>query len=106
MRVLTVWTLTNADSTRSNVSLNLFLKHDITLSASKVFLSLFKGQLTAVENFSQHTQIAALMADIRMDEQGLVLTMVQDGPYLQMTSLVEKSSAANDGKLKPGKKNQ
>lgn len=46
------------------------------------------------------------MAEIGMDEQGLALTMVRDGPYLQVTSLFEKSSAANDGKLKPGKKNQ
>lgn len=41
-----------------------------------------------------------------MDEQGLALTIVQGGPYLQITSLVEKSFAVNDGKLKPGKKNQ
>lgn len=66
----------NGDSTFSNVSLNLLLKNDITLLASKVFLSLFKGQLTALENFSQHTQIAALMAEIGVDEQGLALAMV------------------------------
>ncbi|NXW00726.1 PDZD9 protein, partial [Fregetta grallaria] len=33
---------------------------------------------------------------------GLGLIIIQNGPYLQITSLVEKSSAANDGKLKPG----
>lgn len=75
MRGLTVWALKNGESTCSNVSLNLLLKNGVTLSASKVFLSLFEGQLTALEN-SQHTQIAALMADTRMDEQGLALTMV------------------------------
>ncbi|KAM6379392.1 PDZ domain-containing protein 9 [Pluvialis apricaria] len=36
-----------------------------------------------------------------MSEQGLGLIIIQNGPYLQITSLVEKSSAANDGKLKP-----
>ncbi|KFQ87293.1 PDZ domain-containing protein 9, partial [Phoenicopterus ruber ruber] len=51
---------------------------------------------------SQHTLIAALKANIRMGEQGLGLIIIQNGPYLQITSLVEKSSAANDGKLKPG----
>ncbi|XP_010001615.1 PREDICTED: PDZ domain-containing protein 9 [Chaetura pelagica] len=61
-----------------------------------------KGQLPALENVSQHTLIAALKANIRMSEQGLGLIIIQNGPYLQITSLVEKSSAANDGKLKPG----
>ncbi|NWH52946.1 PDZD9 protein, partial [Fregata magnificens] len=51
---------------------------------------------------SQHTLIASLKANIRMGEQGLGLIVIQNGPYLQITSLVEKSSAANDGKLKPG----
>ncbi|NXF44431.1 PDZD9 protein, partial [Oceanites oceanicus] len=51
---------------------------------------------------SQHPLIAALKANIRMSEQGLGLIIIQNGPYLQITSLVEKSSAANDGKLKPG----
>ncbi|XP_059340650.1 collagen alpha-1(I) chain-like [Ammospiza nelsoni] len=67
---------------------------------------LFLWLLTALEDFSQHTQIAALMAETGMDEQGLALTMVQGGPYLQITSLEEKSFAFNDGKPKPGKKNQ
>lgn len=80
------------------------MKNDLTLSASNVFLSLFKRLLTALEDFSQHIQIAALMAEIGMDEQGLALTMVQGGPYLQIKSLDENSSAANDGKLKPGKR--
>ncbi|XP_063270207.1 PDZ domain-containing protein 9 [Prinia subflava] len=62
---------------------------------------LFLWQLRALEN-SQHTQIAALMAETGMDEQGLAPTMVQHGPYLQITSLAEKSPAANNGKLKPG----
>ncbi|XP_074741812.1 PDZ domain-containing protein 9 [Strix uralensis] len=48
------------------------------------------------------TKRPALKANIRMGEQGLGLTIIQNGPYLQMTSLVEKSSAANEGKLKPG----
>ncbi|XP_051488673.1 PDZ domain-containing protein 9 [Apus apus] len=61
-----------------------------------------RGQLPALENVSQHTLIAAFKANIRMSEQGLGLIIIQNGPYLQITSLVEKSSAANDGKLKPG----
>ncbi|XP_069666183.1 PDZ domain-containing protein 9 isoform X2 [Haliaeetus albicilla] len=61
-----------------------------------------KRQLPALENISQHTLIAALKANIRMGEQGLGLIIIQNGPYLQITSLVEKSSAANNGKLKPG----
>ncbi|XP_009574166.1 PREDICTED: PDZ domain-containing protein 9 [Fulmarus glacialis] len=61
-----------------------------------------KRQLPAPENISQHRLIAALKANIRMSEQGLGLIIIQNGPYLQITSLVEKSSAANDGKLKPG----
>lgn len=70
------------------------------------FSSLFEGQLPALENVSQHTLIATLKANIRMSEQGLGLIIIQNGPYLQITSLVEKSFAANDGKLKPGKKKQ
>ncbi|KAM6299244.1 PDZ domain-containing protein 9 [Aegotheles albertisi] len=61
-----------------------------------------KGQLPALENVSQHTLIASLKANIRMREQGLGLIIIQNGPYLQITSLVENSSAANNGKLKPG----
>uniref|UniRef100_A0A8C4P7J4 PDZ domain containing 9 n=1 Tax=Dromaius novaehollandiae TaxID=8790 RepID=A0A8C4P7J4_DRONO len=37
-----------------------------------------------------------------MGEQGLGLIIIQNGPYLQITSLVEKSSAAQNGRLKPG----
>ncbi|XP_030315474.1 PDZ domain-containing protein 9 [Calypte anna] len=60
-----------------------------------------KGQFPAPENISQHMLIAALKANIRVTEQGLGLIIIQNGPYLQITSLVEKSSAAKDGKLKP-----
>nr|XP_009492043.1 PREDICTED: PDZ domain-containing protein 9 [Pelecanus crispus] len=37
-----------------------------------------------------------------MGEQGVGLIIIQNGPYLQITSLFEKSSVAKDGKLKPG----
>ncbi|XP_009985883.1 PREDICTED: PDZ domain-containing protein 9 [Tauraco erythrolophus] len=60
-----------------------------------------KRQLPALENVSQHALITALKANIRMSEKGLGLIIIQNGPYLQITSLVEKSSAANNGKLKP-----
>lgn len=106
MRDLTVWTIKNGYNTCSNVSLNVFLKNDITLSTSKIFLSLFKGQLPELGNISQQTLITAVKANIRMGERGLGLIVIQNGSYLQITSLVEKSSAAKDGKLKPGKKYQ
>uniref|UniRef100_A0A8V5GQG5 Uncharacterized protein n=1 Tax=Melopsittacus undulatus TaxID=13146 RepID=A0A8V5GQG5_MELUD len=38
----------------------------------------------------------------KMGKHGLGLIVIQNGPYLQITSIVEKSSAANNGKLKPG----
>uniref|UniRef100_A0A8B9NWP4 PDZ domain containing 9 n=1 Tax=Apteryx owenii TaxID=8824 RepID=A0A8B9NWP4_APTOW len=56
----------------------------------------------ALENVSQRTLSTTLKANIRMGEQGLGLIIIQNGPYLQITSLVEKSSAAHNGKLKPG----
>uniref|UniRef100_A0A8B9UHD1 PDZ domain containing 9 n=1 Tax=Anas zonorhyncha TaxID=75864 RepID=A0A8B9UHD1_9AVES len=43
-----------------------------------------------------------LRANIRTGKQGLGLIIIQNGPYLQIMCLVEKSSAAKDGKLKPG----
>ncbi|KAK2533547.1 hypothetical protein Q9233_004761 [Columba guinea] len=60
------------------------------------------GQLPELGNISQQTLITAVKANIRMGERGLGLIVIQNGSYLQITSLVEKSSAANDGKLKPG----
>ncbi|OPJ87543.1 PDZ domain-containing protein 9 [Patagioenas fasciata monilis] len=61
-----------------------------------------KRQLPELGNISQQTLITAVKANIRMGERGLGLIVIQNGSYLQITSLVEKSSAANDGKLKPG----
>ncbi|PKK21863.1 PDZ domain containing 9 [Columba livia] len=60
------------------------------------------GHLPELGNISQQTLITAVKANIRMGERGLGLIVIQNGSYLQITSLVEKSSAANDGKLKPG----
>ncbi|CAM9536247.1 unnamed protein product [Bubo scandiacus] len=64
------------------------------------------GNETKIKFFSHFFKgpalIAALKANIRMGEQGLGLIIIQNGPYRQITSLVEKSSAANEGKLKPG----
>uniref|UniRef100_A0A8C4JWI7 PDZ domain containing 9 n=2 Tax=Dromaius novaehollandiae TaxID=8790 RepID=A0A8C4JWI7_DRONO len=59
-------------------------------------------QLPTLENVPQHARSATLKANIRMGEQGLGLIIIQNGPYLQITSLVEKSSAAQNGRLKPG----
>lgn len=102
---LTVWTIKNGYSTCLNVSLNILLKNDITLSTGKIFLSFLEGQLPALENVCQHILIAALKANIRMSEQGLDLIIIQNGPYLHITSLVEKSFAANNGKLNQVKRN-
>uniref|UniRef100_A0A672TT79 PDZ domain containing 9 n=1 Tax=Strigops habroptila TaxID=2489341 RepID=A0A672TT79_STRHB len=102
MRDLTVWTIKTGSGTCSNVSLNLLLKNYITLLTSKIFLSLFTGQMPSLESLFQYTLVAVLKATIKMSKQGLGLIVIQNGPYLQITSIVEKSSAANNGKLKPG----
>lgn len=104
MRDLTVLTIKTGSSTYSNASLNLL--NYITLSTSKIFLSLFKGQVPSLESIFRCTLVAVLKATIRMGKHGLGLIVIQNGPYLQITSIVEKSSAANDGKLQPGKKNR
>ncbi|NWJ00101.1 PDZD9 protein, partial [Crypturellus undulatus] len=49
-----------------------------------------------------HALSATIKANIRMGEQGLGLIVIQNGSYLQITNLVEESSAAHSGKLKPG----
>ncbi|NXA38577.1 PDZD9 protein, partial [Eudromia elegans] len=49
-----------------------------------------------------HALSATVKANIRMGEQGLGLIVIKNGPYLQITNLVEESSAAHNGKLKPG----
>ncbi|XP_013032501.3 PDZ domain-containing protein 9 [Anser cygnoides] len=60
------------------------------------------GQLPALESITQHRRTTVLKANIRTGKQGLGLIIIQNGPYLQIICLVEKSSAAKDGKLKPG----
>ncbi|CAM5086851.1 unnamed protein product [Natator depressus] len=65
-------------------------------------LSLSKGQFPALEKISEHTLSATLKTNIKMGEQGLGLIVIQNGPYLQITSLVQKGSAAKNGRLKPG----
>ncbi|XP_030337486.1 PDZ domain-containing protein 9 isoform X2 [Strigops habroptila] len=59
-------------------------------------------QMPSLESLFQYTLVAVLKATIKMSKQGLGLIVIQNGPYLQITSIVEKSSAANNGKLKPG----
>ncbi|XP_030337485.1 PDZ domain-containing protein 9 isoform X1 [Strigops habroptila] len=58
-------------------------------------------QMPSLESLFQYTLVAVLKATIKMSKQGLGLIVIQNGPYLQITSIVEKSSAANNGKLKP-----
>ncbi|XP_074961186.1 PDZ domain-containing protein 9 [Phalacrocorax aristotelis] len=48
--------------------------------------------LPAEGNMSDHTLIASLKANIRIGEQGLGLIVIRNGPYLQITSLVELCS--------------
>ncbi|XP_068555749.1 PDZ domain-containing protein 9 [Anas acuta] len=60
------------------------------------------GQSPALGNITQHRRSTELRANIRTGKQGLGLIIIQNGPYLQIMCLVEKSSAAKDGKLKPG----
>ncbi|KAM9012480.1 PDZ domain-containing protein 9 isoform 2-T2 [Ara ararauna] len=59
-------------------------------------------QVPSLESIFQCTLVAVLTATIRTGKYGLGLIVIQNGPYLQIISIVEKSSAANDGKLKPG----
>ncbi|XP_075755577.1 PDZ domain-containing protein 9 isoform X2 [Pelodiscus sinensis] len=59
-------------------------------------------QFPALEKISEHTLSATLKTNIKMGEQGLGLIVIQNGPYLQITSLVQKGSAAKNGRLKPG----
>ncbi|XP_025062781.1 PDZ domain-containing protein 9 [Alligator sinensis] len=61
-----------------------------------------QGLFPALEKISEHTLSTTLKTNIRMGEQGLGLIIIQNGPYLQITSLVEKCSAASNGRLKPG----
>ncbi|CAI5792101.1 domain-containing 9 [Podarcis lilfordi] len=51
---------------------------------------------------SEHTLSATVKTNIQMGEQGLGLILIQNGPYIQISSLVEKSAAVRDGKLQPG----
>lgn len=39
---------------------------------------------------------------LAVGSMGLGLIVIQHGPYLQITHLIKKGSAAKDGKLQPG----
>nr|XP_020820976.1 PDZ domain-containing protein 9 isoform X2 [Phascolarctos cinereus] len=51
---------------------------------------------------SQHALSTTVKTSLKMRTQGLGLIIFQHGPYLQISSLVEKGTAAKDGRLKPG----
>uniref|UniRef100_H9GRK0 PDZ domain-containing protein n=1 Tax=Anolis carolinensis TaxID=28377 RepID=H9GRK0_ANOCA len=51
---------------------------------------------------SEHTLSTTVKTNIQMEEDGLGLILIQNGPYLQIASLVEKSAAERDGKLQSG----
>uniref|UniRef100_A0A4X2LH26 PDZ domain-containing protein n=1 Tax=Vombatus ursinus TaxID=29139 RepID=A0A4X2LH26_VOMUR len=54
------------------------------------------------KNPSQHALSTTMKTSLKMRTQGLGLIIFQHGPYLQILSLVEKGTAAKDGRLKPG----
>ncbi|KAM6423849.1 PDZ domain-containing protein 9 [Liasis olivaceus] len=51
---------------------------------------------------SEHTLSTTIKTNIQMDEDGLGFILIQNGPYLQISGLVEKGAAARDGKLQAG----
>lgn len=51
---------------------------------------------------SEHTLSTTIKTNIQMDEEGLGIILIQTGPYLQLSGLVEKGAAARDGKLQVG----
>ncbi|KAH0631925.1 hypothetical protein JD844_019828 [Phrynosoma platyrhinos] len=51
---------------------------------------------------SEHTLSTTVKTNIQMEEDGLGLILIQNGPYLQISGLVEKSAAERDGKLQSG----
>ncbi|KAM3826799.1 PDZ domain-containing protein 9 [Vipera latastei] len=51
---------------------------------------------------SEHTLSTTIKTNIQMDEDGLGIILIQNGPYLQVSGVVEKSAAAKDGKLQAG----
>ncbi|PNJ05454.1 PDZD9 isoform 2 [Pongo abelii] len=52
---------------------------------------------TSVHNLSETQQTKLAVGSL-----GLGLIIIQHGPYLQITHLIRKGAAANDGKLQPG----
>ncbi|XP_070616336.1 PDZ domain-containing protein 9 [Erythrolamprus reginae] len=51
---------------------------------------------------SEHTLSVTIKTHIQMDEGGLGIILIQNGPYLQISGLVEKGAAARDNKLQAG----
>ncbi|XP_007667494.1 PDZ domain-containing protein 9 isoform X1 [Ornithorhynchus anatinus] len=60
------------------------------------------GQALVQGKTSKHTLSTTLKTNIKMGYQGLGLIIIQNGPYLQITNLLEKGAAAKNGRLKPG----
>uniref|UniRef100_A0A8D0E347 PDZ domain containing 9 n=1 Tax=Salvator merianae TaxID=96440 RepID=A0A8D0E347_SALMN len=51
---------------------------------------------------SEHTLSTTVKTNIQMEESGLGLILIQNGPYIQVSGLVENSAASRDGKLQAG----
>ncbi|XP_044289433.1 PDZ domain-containing protein 9 [Varanus komodoensis] len=51
---------------------------------------------------SEHTLSTTVKTNIQMEKNGLGLILIQNGPYIQIAGLVEKSAAVKDGKLQTG----
>ncbi|KAJ6659796.1 hypothetical protein lerEdw1_018512 [Lerista edwardsae] len=51
---------------------------------------------------SNHTLSATMKTYIQVEENGIGIILIQNGPYIQISGLVDNSAAAKDGKLRPG----
>ncbi|XP_066496984.1 PDZ domain-containing protein 9 [Tiliqua scincoides] len=51
---------------------------------------------------SNHTLSATVKTYIQVEENGIGIILIQNGPYIQISGLVDNSAAAKDGKLQPG----
>uniref|UniRef100_A0A8C5K1P7 PDZ domain containing 9 n=1 Tax=Jaculus jaculus TaxID=51337 RepID=A0A8C5K1P7_JACJA len=64
---------------------------------SKTEKGVILKEKTSVHNLSKTQQTRLTVGSL-----GLGLIVIQNGPYLQISHLIKKGAAANDGKLQPG----
>ncbi|XP_054849647.1 PDZ domain-containing protein 9 [Eublepharis macularius] len=51
---------------------------------------------------SEHSLSTTVKTNVQMEKDGLGFILIQNGPYIQLIGLVEKSAAARDGELQAG----